>query len=757
MTEGQQQVVDYAEIKGGSGQIAQALADARSARHLISRRKRQEERDDRAAEGVRRRRKAVTEREADEFLRRRLRVHVSKTNRPRAGSATPRRLFTRQVSQMLKGATGFTDARGPDGRHSVHYSFTARGLGSRRGRRWRDGESARAALYSVREEALEDGELGWWSNIAADRNELVAHYRASEALEKHDRANANVYIVEVIALPAELTAEQRRTATQRLCRGLEKQGLAYTVGIHLPDAAGDQRNYHLHLIYSMRPCQRVAPYEWEFGTTKVTEINTPKGILQRRCGVVVAINETLREAGVAKRYTPLSHRERGLAPPARGKIGQKETAMARRIAALEARQARLALLQAHLRWLRQTLLDTADRYKAARIKVTRRLIITKMAIDGHEADRITPAEVRDQVKARLQRVSNVAEHQKAAVQLQRLTALHPVRKRLGSAVPQGPIVDDRRGLDGRREELIRHLDFVAMRSAEITRQLQNALEERRAEMAAITKTIAASEAALDEAPTQLRQDAQTNAADVRAAMAAKERGRPAPAARKITEKFVDDGTARDEAGLIVADTAGLTQAERQALERQLADGPVQDTPATLFAGQQIDAPITSPEPGGGPVGHEPHHQHSKKEHGYASEYKGTHKRLPRRRSGLRAISGLASLRVLRPFNVDDRPAEAAGVLRDTGGTDLRAGRGIHLEVRGPSNDRVIEKSDHREPERDDVRDRPTTARKGGLFAQAEALRGQESDPLVRPKGSRRDAAGDDDRPWPYPGRGGRER
>ena len=130
---------------------------------------------------------------------------------------------------MLKGTTGLTDARGPDGRHAIHYSFTARGFGSRKGRRWRAGEAERAALYSVREEALEDGERGWWSNIAADRNELVAHYRASEALEKHDRANANVYIVEVIALPAELSAEQRRQAARRVCRGA-----AMEVPIRLP-------------------------------------------------------------------------------------------------------------------------------------------------------------------------------------------------------------------------------------------------------------------------------------------------------------------------------------------------------------------------------------------------------------------------------------------------------------------------------------------------------------------------------------------
>lgn len=254
--------IDYAVLKVRSAEVSAALAAARSARNLASRREATDRSEERVAEAARRRRKSMTDREAEAFLNRRLRIQVLKEDRPQTGARTPHRLFARAVDQMLKGTTGLRDARGQDGSHSIHYSFTARGFGSTKGRRWRAGEAERAALYSVREKALEDGERGWWSNIAVDRNELVAHYRASEALEKHDRVNANVYIVEVIALPAELTAHQRRQAVERICRELDRRGLAYTVGFHLPDAAGDQRNYHLHLIYSMRPCRRVSSYEW---------------------------------------------------------------------------------------------------------------------------------------------------------------------------------------------------------------------------------------------------------------------------------------------------------------------------------------------------------------------------------------------------------------------------------------------------------------------------------------------------------------
>lgn len=293
----------------------------------------------------------------------------------------------------------------------------------------------------------------------------------------HDRANANVYIVEIIALPAELTAAQRRDAAGRLCRRLETLGLAYTVGIHRPDAAGDQRNYHLHLVYSMRPCWRVAPYEWDFATAKLTEINTPAGIMQRRCGVVVAINETLREAGIAKRYTPLSNRARGMAPPERGKVGQQETAMVRRLAALEERQARLAALQAHTRWVRQTLLDTADRLEAARRKVMRRLAATSIEL-GHDAtERIMPAKRRGKVRAALEAAYDIVDRSTAMADLRLVSAQRAVQGRLRLAATHIRVPTDGRTLDDRRTSITERLNVAAMQAGETITQVWTDLEQ----------------------------------------------------------------------------------------------------------------------------------------------------------------------------------------------------------------------------------------------------------------------------------------
>ncbi|MBN8807815.1 MAG: MobA/MobL family protein [Sphingomonas sp.] len=365
--------VGYAALKQRSEGVAQAIAAERSARNFASRRKAVERADERAKTRDQLDKKRRDDRAADVARRRRIRVRVAQPDRPRYRGSTPRRLYHRQVQAMLAGTIGLSDSRGPDRLYSIHYAFTARGFASRKGRRWRSGEAERAALYGVREDALEGGERGWWSNIAEDRNELAAHYRASEALEKHDRANANVYCVEVIALPAELTARQRRRAVRRICRWFEARGMAYSVGIHLPDASGDQRNFHCHIVYSLRQSRRVAPYEWEFATGKQNDINTPDGIRARRLAVVRAINATLHAAGINKRYTHLSNKARNMLPPEQGKVGQQATWTRRRLEAMTRRQGRLEALAGIVANLRDAAVDGAARVEAARIKTIRKV------------------------------------------------------------------------------------------------------------------------------------------------------------------------------------------------------------------------------------------------------------------------------------------------------------------------------------------------------------------------------------------------
>jgi hypothetical protein len=331
----------YRQLKAGSEDLREAFAAKRSAANLRTRHARRRASEDAAHEArARHRRRRVQERELEKILRHRVRVQIPEKGRKQF----PTR-YRKRSTDWSEGVAGTaTDSRGPDQLHSLYFSFTPRGFGSRSGRPWRRGEASRAGLYIVREDALECSEHGWWSNFADDRRELSAFLKVLEEVESHDRINANVYVTEIIPLPAELTARQRRAAARRICQPLAKLGLPYVVASHVPDRGGDRRNFHCHLIYSMRPFERHGAFDWSFDLKKVDDLCTPTAIAERRRTVIRALNASLHAAHVDKRYALRSRAERNMGS-GQAKIGKKVTWSARRARALEERERALLKLR----------------------------------------------------------------------------------------------------------------------------------------------------------------------------------------------------------------------------------------------------------------------------------------------------------------------------------------------------------------------------------------------------------------------------
>ncbi|MEO1968562.1 MAG: hypothetical protein ABGW87_07620 [Sphingomonadaceae bacterium] len=370
--------ISYGEMKKGSVELAAAIAAARSARNLLSRREHQLQQEEIEANRARARRRRKDKDELEAAVRGRIRIGLKESERPRIGFRTARKLFHR-ASTFGAGTMGTSDFRGPDGRHSIHFDFVARGFSSWKGRRWRSGEAERAVRYILRESGLDGGEEAWWSNIASSRPEAVGFFRILEAVERNDRKNANVYISEIIALPAELSARQRRFAVRRICRFFEKRGLPFVVALHKPDPAGDQRNWHCHILYSLRPACRLGDYDWEFAVAKVNDINTPEGIKDRRRQVVRDINATLIAARIDKRLTPFSNRVRGMAEPEPAQT-QAERAISRRVEALEKRQEMLQKIKAFASRANDALVSANTRLGSAREKIVNRLIHQRLVL-----------------------------------------------------------------------------------------------------------------------------------------------------------------------------------------------------------------------------------------------------------------------------------------------------------------------------------------------------------------------------------------
>lgn len=107
-----------------------------------------------------------------------------------------------------------------------------------------------------RKRGLESSQIYLPSSVklewAQDRSLL---WNAVETAEK--RKNARLGRELVLALPAELTKEQRRELAGVMARRLaDRYGLAVDVAIHQPSRYGDNRNHHAHMLMSSR---RITP------------------------------------------------------------------------------------------------------------------------------------------------------------------------------------------------------------------------------------------------------------------------------------------------------------------------------------------------------------------------------------------------------------------------------------------------------------------------------------------------------------------
>jgi hypothetical protein len=84
-----------------------------------------------------------------------------------------------------------------------------------------------------------------------DRQQLWMEVERKEDASKH-RDTAQLARDFKIALPHELSEEQRRWLVTDFGRYLSRKGMIVDAAIHRPDAHSDQRNYHAHMLVTMR-------------------------------------------------------------------------------------------------------------------------------------------------------------------------------------------------------------------------------------------------------------------------------------------------------------------------------------------------------------------------------------------------------------------------------------------------------------------------------------------------------------------------
>lgn len=100
----------------------------------------------------------------------------------------------------------------------------------------------------TRKQGIEHTELVLPDGVNLDREQL---WNAAENAEK--RKDARVAREFELALPAELTPEQRRELAMDFAKSLvDRYGIAADVAVHEPSRKGDQRNHHAHILITTR-------------------------------------------------------------------------------------------------------------------------------------------------------------------------------------------------------------------------------------------------------------------------------------------------------------------------------------------------------------------------------------------------------------------------------------------------------------------------------------------------------------------------
>lgn len=273
------------------------------------------------------RRKRRQEEIEEKLGKRRFRAAINAGDRLTTVRACPAQLF-QQFEPITRA--------GEKGLRNLHYDVISRGLrsgwtkdykrhlkrSSSRTTRWKAGEMGRKVQYIVRSDALEQVAGNVSTNMGDTIEEAIACTRVIEQIERLSRPNAGVYKHVIVGLPHHLSPSERAALLVEMTTPLREMGLPFVASLHRPDPKGDQRNYHAHLIVSLRPMERLGDHQWEFEAAKRTWLDTPAALRLQRRTIAAMFNHALANADETVRWTGKSLASRGNKSPGNNKQSQ---------------------------------------------------------------------------------------------------------------------------------------------------------------------------------------------------------------------------------------------------------------------------------------------------------------------------------------------------------------------------------------------------------------------------------------------------
>jgi hypothetical protein len=205
------------------------------------------------------------------------------------------------------------------------------------GRATKAGVGRRATLYIWQgAHEMDDGRILFMSNVGETVDEAVAALEAVELFNREAQDGAKVLFHAIANVPYQLLEmdggiERMFEIGQRFAgEQFGDRDLPFALALHPPSDEGDQRNWHLHLLFSTRPLMRTGDHEWDIGRMMRREIDNPDAFEVMRHLYARVQTEVVREAGLNITYTALSNAERGLPIAPQQHLGAARTARVRR-------------------------------------------------------------------------------------------------------------------------------------------------------------------------------------------------------------------------------------------------------------------------------------------------------------------------------------------------------------------------------------------------------------------------------------------
>lgn len=193
------------------------------------------------------------------------------------------------------------------------------------------GVAMRVTEYIWRGSALDAlGVPMFRSNVGESIEEVICGFDHLEQVNRSAQKGAKVINSAVLALDHRWTREQMLEVGEAWAKERFGQfGLPYALALHEPPPEGDERNWHIHVIWSWRPLERVKKHEWLVSEGMRTDLDGREGmrVLRERFAALSTLMSFRR--GDCDIYTALSHAARGLPVEPQKRLYEEKTRRAR--------------------------------------------------------------------------------------------------------------------------------------------------------------------------------------------------------------------------------------------------------------------------------------------------------------------------------------------------------------------------------------------------------------------------------------------